>query len=133
MQVNSHDHGAENFHTHRQSGDAMGHIFKGLVIIWLGIVLYLNNMDWLNGDWWAYFLLGIGILMISETLVRIARRESYSVGYGRLIGGAVLVAIGANNIYELADWWPLIFVAVGLAIILMNLQQTDHTQPGVDN
>ncbi|MBN2010232.1 hypothetical protein JW960_12875 [candidate division KSB1 bacterium] len=112
---------------HYHEKDTLSRIFTGLLVIWLGITFYMNNMGWLDGAWWAYFVMGIGVLFLIETLVRISQNRQYPM-YGKLIGGIVLIAVGANNIYGINDWWPLIFVAAGLAIIFMNTRQHDDQQ-----
>ncbi len=112
--------------------DGFSRIFTGLIVIWLGVTLYLNNMGWFESGWWAYFVLGIGILLLAEAVIRLSKARQHPSVSGKLIGGSVLVALGASNIYNLQDWWPLIFVAVGLAIIFINVQQNQHQEEGVD-
>ena len=106
----------------RDEKDGLSRVFTGLIVVWLGTTLYMNNQNWLDGAWWAYFIMGIGVLLLVESLVRISQDRYYPM-YGKLVGGSVLIAVGASNIYDMHDWWPLIFVAVGLAIIFINTRQ----------
>ena len=112
--------------------DGLSRIFTGLIIIWLGITLYMGNQDWLDGSWWSYFILGIGVLLLVEFLVRISQDKSYPM-YGKLIGGSILVTVGAGNIYGMHDLWPLVFVIVGLAIIFINSRQHADQEQGTGN
>ena len=112
--------------------DGLSRLITGLIVIWLGVTLYMNNQNWLDGAWWAYFIVGIGGLFLVESLVRISQDHTYPM-YGKLIGGCVLIAVGAGNIYDMHDWWPLIFVAVGLAIIFINTRQHSPQDEGTGN
>jgi hypothetical protein len=111
----------------RHRKDGLSRIFTGLIVIWLGITLYMENQDWLDYSWWAYFILGIGILLIVEACIRMYQNNGYS-GQGKLIGGSVLIAVGGSHIYNIDNWWPLIFIAVGLMIIVMNLRREKNPE-----
>ena len=108
--------------------DQMGRAFFGLIIIWLGILLFLENQDFFHySEWWAYFLLGIGVIFYFEAIIRMIRPELHKNYVGKIIAGTILIAIGAGNIYELENWWPLILVAAGALIIFINFQNKDNT------
>ena len=104
--------------------DSVGRIFFGIIIIWLGISFLLMKYDYFyHGEWWSYFLLGLGIIFFAEAFVRMTH-TNYKRSYtGKIIAGAILVAIGAGGIYDMGNWWPLILIAVGIIIIILSVQQ----------
>jgi hypothetical protein len=102
-----------------RGGDLAGAITGGLVLILLGTLFYLAqngtiSVTWNN--WWEYFMIGMGAILIVAGLVRYAQR-----GYtpmGSFIGGFVLIFFGlafvsSNNL----SLWPLILVVIGVAAI----------------
>jgi len=112
-----------NFHH-----DPLGRIMGGVIVIWLGVSFLLMENGYIpNGKWWAYFLLGLGIIFFLEVFVRMTRPEYEKHYFGRLIAGAVLVAIGAGNIFEMENWWPLVLIAVGFVIVYMSFKQKNET------
>ncbi len=102
-----------------RGGDLAGAITGGLVLILLGILFYLSQsglapIDWSN--WWQYFLVGMGVILMVQGVVRYAeRKHAYP---GNFIGGAVLIVIGAAFLssanYSL---WPLVLVVLGVGAI----------------
>jgi hypothetical protein len=104
-------------------------IFGGLFIILLGGLLYLaasgqagDLVTWTN--FWAYLLLGLGILLLIRGLFEIVTQHYH--GFGQIIGGIVLMIIGALGITEsLTGWiqyfWIVIIILGGLIIILAGL------------
>lgn len=113
----------------KEHRDALGRIFFGLIIIWLGISLFLRRLDYFyfgNGEWWAYFLFGVGIIFLVEAVVRSIRVKYERLSIGKTIAGIILIAIGAGNIYNLENWWPFILIVMGIIIIISNLRQKDE-------
>ncbi|MEE4311350.1 MAG: hypothetical protein V2J62_05725 [candidate division KSB1 bacterium] len=102
-------------------------MFPGLIIIWLGLSLFLREQNMIsNSDWWAYFLLGLGIIFLFDAFVRMIGQPDTHSSMGKLIAGVVLASIGASGVIGLKNWWPLILIGVGVIIILVNLQQNDE-------
>ena len=92
----------------------------GLVLILLGGLFLLVQADrygltWAN--WWTYFLVGLGAILILTGLLGLRERPGESLR-SRFIGGLVLIAIGGVNILGVTEWWPAILVAVGLALVI---------------
>src|SRR5579875_768758 len=72
-------------------GSLIGPIVGGLILIWLGVTFYLQESGVISSsNWWAYFLVGIGVILIGLTYI-----SNYSFG----------------------NLWPLILVAIGVAVI----------------
>ena len=109
---------------HKKQHDSLSRIFFGVIIIWLGISFLLVNQNYYYWfDWWAYFLLGLGIIFLIEAVIYLVRPELSRSYMGNLIAGVVLTALGAINIYGMSEWWPMILVIVGIIIILVSVQK----------
>ncbi|NIO68907.1 MAG: hypothetical protein GTN71_07695 [Anaerolineae bacterium] len=108
--------------------DPLGTAIGALILIWLGVTLFLANLGtfaWIQWEnFWAWFILGIGGLFILEVLIRLAVPEYRRPIGGRLIAGVILLAIGASFTFlpfDVSKLWPLIPIAIGLAILLGGL------------
>jgi hypothetical protein len=105
----------------RTGGGLIGPIIGGSILIWLGISFFLQQGDYLpSSDWWAYFLAGLGIIIIIQGLVSYGRYRGPYVG--SFIGGAILFLIGIAFITNItADFWPIILIIIGIAILASSL------------
>ena len=104
--------------------DPCSGITGGLILVLLGVLFLLSTMDVISwGDWWAYFLLGLGAILILEVIVRSlvpAYRQHHK---GKLVAGAVLIIVGGAHIIGMVHWWPLILIAVGIIILFSSLRK----------
>jgi hypothetical protein len=106
--------------------DPLSGMTGGLILILLGALFLLAQQDYISWDtWWAYFLVGLGSIFILESLVRIIRSEPSKRYTGKLIGGAVLLVIGASNAFGMVSWWPLILILVGVFLLFSSLKRHD--------
>ena len=103
-----------------RGGDLAGALTGGLILILLGILFYMSQagiapITW--GNFWEYFLIGLGAILIVQGLVRYAERGHLFPG--NFIGGFVLLVIGlafvSSNSLSL---WPLILVVLGIGAIV---------------
>jgi hypothetical protein len=104
-----------------RGGGFIGPIIGGSILIWLGITFYLEQIGYLPpADWWAYFIAGLGAIIIIQGLLGYAR---YRIPYvGSFIGGAILLVIGLAFISNFAaNVWPLILVVIGVALLVSSL------------
>ena len=111
-----------------RSHDFLSGIFFGFIVIWLGVVLYLENREFfdLHASWVWYFLFGLGVIFLIEVVVRTLLPE-YRFGMsGKLISAVVLMLLGAWKITGLGDWWPILLIIAGVVIILHGVRQ--HSQ-----
>lgn len=105
--------------------DPYSGIFGGLILILLGVLFLLATMDVISwGDWWAYFLVGLGAIFIIEFIVRSVTPAYLRQDKGKLVIGTVLVIIGGAHIVGMVSWWPLILIAVGIIIVFTSLKKT---------
>ena len=102
-------------------------ISAGVILILLGLLLYLaatNTTSFVTwGNFWAYFLVGIGMYMLVRFFLYIlfVPQAGY-LRFGGLIGGIVMIAIGSAWLaFTVGGWsqplWPFIIVLGGVAII----------------
>lgn len=111
-----------------KSTDKTQIVVGGLFLIWLGISLYLVQTHYTNWDrWWPYFVIGIGLVLIVQGVIRYSTLRYRGAAMGSLIGGAVLSIIGLGGIMGMEDWWPFIIIAIGVLVILGGLTARMHT------
>lgn len=101
-----------------RGGDITGAITAGLILIWLGVTFFLQENNYISsGNWWAYFLMGIGGILMLQGALRYAMSRRPLIG--SFIGGAVVFIIGLAFVQGFtANLWPLFLVAIGVAILL---------------
>ena len=103
----------------RRSRIAFGAALPGLVLLTVGVVFLLDNLDlvdsWTILRFWPVILLAVGI----KNLVDAQDRAS-------AVGGTLLAAVGALLLLDavnlidvdLWDFWPVILVAIGIRTLL---------------
>ena len=97
--------------------DEYGALIGGGIIIWLGVLLLLQNQGILRGDFGGYFLMGIGIILALRGLIAFQKPEESDTANGFLIGGGIILLIGAGITYNIRDWWAFLLIGLGLVII----------------
>jgi cation transport ATPase len=110
-------------HEKGRGGDLAGALTGGLILILLGLLFYLAQSNLLSitwSNWWAYLLVGIGVILIIQGIIRYGQH-----GYlfqGSFIGGAILIIIGLAFVSNWgAYFWPLVLVILGVAAIVSAL------------
>jgi hypothetical protein len=100
----------------------IGPVFGGSVLIWLGIILTLGFYGTIHlSDWWNWFLVGLGIILILEgAAFSISRGRPYPF-IGFFIGGIIIFLVGFAPIFTGFNFWPLILVIIGIFIIAGSL------------
>jgi hypothetical protein len=97
-------------------------IFAGLLLIMLGGLLFLASQGIISWDkWWQLFLIGLGVILLIDVFIRYSQDRSRGFQIGRIIGGVVLIIIGVAFMLSAVNWWALIIVAVGVAILIGGL------------
>ncbi len=91
----------------------------GLILILLGVLFLLTEMDRISwADWWAYLLVGLGGIFLFEAFLRAFSVEGRQGISGRLTAGLILAIIGGAHLVGFGEWWPLILIAVGVVVLL---------------
>lgn len=104
----------------RRRGDKSAPLVGGLIVMWLGISLYLAqvNSNIGNASWWAYFFVGVGVILIAAGMLRWAQYRYRYPPTGFLIGGAFLLIIGLATVVQASLFGPGVLVAIGVVIIV---------------
>ena len=94
----------------------------GLFFILIGALFFAQIKGWLQGDWWTYFAIGLGGILVIGFLMRYFSDLGSRWGaVGRLVVGLELIYIGLASIYGFGDWWPLALVAIGIGFLVKAL------------
>ena len=108
-----------------RKNDRYSGVTGGLILILLGTLFLLATQHYIHWyDWWAFFLLGLGAIFILDFIVRTVTAHGRPVQNGKLVAGAILIAIGAAHIFGMVSWWPLILIVVGLVLLLGSLKKS---------
>jgi hypothetical protein len=103
-------------------GDALGPIIWGLIIICAGLAFAAVNLGmypWLTWEnVWSVIFIGAGLLFVLEVIIRILMPTYRRPIRGRIILAFVALAIGLGGLIGWEVTWPLIIIAVGLAIVI---------------
>jgi len=103
-------------------GDALGPLVWGLIIILAGLAFAAVNLGlypWLSWEnVWSFIFIGAGVLFLLEVILRILMPAYRRPVRGRIILAFVALAIGLGGLIGWEITWPLVLIAVGLAIII---------------
>ncbi|MEO0086544.1 MAG: hypothetical protein ABIK77_04160 [candidate division WOR-3 bacterium] len=97
---------------------SLEYIFSGLILIVIGLTLslrYIGIISW--NDWWAYLLLGLGIVFFIDALLRSIILKKGIVG--RIITGTILVIIGVGKLVSLRIWFSYVVLIIGLILVIL--------------
>jgi hypothetical protein len=118
--------------------DPISAIVWAILFIWAGVVLLADNLDvlapWLDNlaastglafigemEAWEVILIGGGLIVLVEVVVRLFMPQ-YRRGVGGTIFFAILLlSVGLGNVIGWEVVGPLIFIALGLAILSRGL------------
>lgn len=94
-------------------------IFFGLILVLLGAVFFLSTQGYISrGDWWKYFIIGLGVIFLIAALMRYARPAYREPSFFLLMTSLALICIGLVFVLGIGNWWPLILIVFGLAILV---------------
>ena len=97
--------------------DEYGALIGGGILVWLGVLLLLQNQGLLRGNFGGYFLMGIGVILGLRGLLASQAPGQGDTSTGFFIGGGVVLLIGAGITYNIQDWWAFLLIGFGLLII----------------
>jgi predicted membrane protein len=102
-----------------------------LVIILFGLVLTGDNLGWVNSDrvfgLWPLAVVVIGLAVVAQGGSRSRTFAGWVItGIGALFTTAVVFEMPLR----LGDWWPIVFVAMGI-IMLLRAFGRDEAKPAV--
>ena len=111
--------------------DPVGAITWAAILIWAGVVLLAGNLGLLGRfggglpglpgiqiKAWPVILMGAGVILLIEALVRYALPDYRRPVGGNIFLAAILIGIGLGDIYGWNIVWPLILIGLGLSVLL---------------
>jgi hypothetical protein len=91
----------------------------GLILILLGGLFLANQQGWVTGNgWWQWLLIGLGVISIINGLVQYREPEYHHSRRHKFVWGAILIALGAVFLAGFTQWWPLVLIGAGVAVLL---------------
>ncbi len=110
---------SEKYEKREKGGDRTGPLIGGGILILLGLIYYASITALIpSSEFWAYFFLGLGILLILQAVYRFTAMQHHAAGMGSLWGGIILAAIGVAGIAGNGNFWPIILIAIGVLVIV---------------
>ena len=108
--------------------DPLGSLVWACVLIWAGIVLLLNNAGTLETlrdnlnlaklEVWPVILLGAGVILLGEIVVRLVVPAYRRPITGTLILAVVFLGVGVQNITNKDIVWALVLIAIGVGLLM---------------
>ncbi|HSW58578.1 MAG TPA: hypothetical protein VLH15_09260, partial [Dehalococcoidales bacterium] len=68
--------------------------------------------------WWQYLLIGLGGIFLIDGFLHLLNPSIRYRGWGKFFPGIILVLVGTAFLIGFSEWWPLILVGIGVAILL---------------
>ena len=94
-------------------------LFGGLTLILLGGLFLANQQGWISGNtWWQWLLIGLGIIFIINGIVQYREPEYHHSRRHKFIWGAVLIVLGVLFLAGFTQWWPIVLIGAGVAVLL---------------
>ena len=96
-----------------------------LILIWAGVAFLLGNL----GLWdelapleaWDIVLVGAGLLLLLQVLVRLLVPEYRQPITGTAIFAVVLIGLGLGDTVGWGTLWPVILIVIGLGVLARGL------------
>lgn len=108
--------------------DPLGSLVWACILIWAGVVLLLNNAGTLANlrdslnlsklDVWPVIVLGAGVILLGEILIRLAVPSYRRQITGTLILAVIFIGIGVQQITNKDIVWALVLIALGAGLLL---------------
>ena len=117
--------------------DPLGAVIWAAILIWAGLVLLaenlgvlagiqralagLPNFDETNLQAWSFILMGVGIILWIEALVRVTVPAYRRPVTGTIIFGALLFAGGLGGAINWTILGPVFLIAIGVLLLLQSV------------
>lgn len=117
--------------------DPLGSMIWAGILIWAGLVLLAENLGWLSGirrglaglpnfnaqslGAWSYILMGAGILVLIEALIRVTVPTYRRPVTGSVIFGVLLIAGGLGGAVNWTLLGPAFLIAIGILLLLQSV------------
>ncbi len=121
---------------HGDHQDWLSAVTWAVILIWAGVAWLGNNLGWLdaiksqlvdtnflmsfnflNLPVWTVVVLGAGIIVLIEAIIRLIVPALRKKLNGALWGSAILLGIGLSNIFGWDRVWPIFLIVLGLVAL----------------
>ncbi len=121
--------------------DPLGTIIWACIFIWAGLVFLASNLgflDWLK-TWetnlpgmgmmgrlvgaWPWVLLGAGVLLLVEVLIRLFVPHYRRPIFGTLILAIIFISLAMGDLINWGILWAILLIGLGLSIILRGVRK----------
>ena len=110
--------------------EVLNRITVASMLVFAGLVLIAETMGLLpqieGASAWDWIFLGVGGLLLLDSLIRILMVDHAEPGLWRLIIGIVLLGIGIGpifNVHLTENWWPIILIVLGLSALARGIRR----------
>ena len=98
--------------------DPLSGVFVGLILITAGVI-YLGRSYLPDPDlWWAWIMVGIGMISLLDAVVRSTKPEWKRPLFGKILLGVILIVLGAGFIYQIEISWPFLLIGIGAVMLV---------------
>ena len=124
--------------------DALSSITWAAMLIWAGLVFLAANTGWLDTiiahsfiarylpaemvmfepAIWGIIMLGAGIILLAEAIIRLLVPSIKRRVVGTLVLGVVFIGIGLGNFFGWDLIWPFILILLGVSVLVGGLLRT---------
>lgn len=132
-----HEKSEEKRGDEKWSRDPLGSMIWAAILIWAGLVLLAENLGWLLGirralaglpsfdetslGAWSFILMGVGIILWIEALIRVTVPAYRRPVTGTIIFGALLFAGGLGGAVNWTILGPVFLITIGVLLLLQSL------------
>jgi hypothetical protein len=113
-----------------QRSEVLNRITLASMLVFAGLVLITETLGLLpqieEASAWDWIFLGVGGLLLLESLIRILMIDHAEPGLWRWIIGIVLLGIGIGPIFNAhltENWWPIILIILGLSALARGIRR----------
>ena len=104
---------------HRHHHEPLHGLFWGLLLILVGVLFFINQEQGNSWDGlWQYLLIGLGGIFLIDGLAHSFYPTFHFNGLGRFVPGIILVLVGLAFLLNFSQWWPVILIGVGAALLI---------------
>lgn len=116
--------------------DPLSAVIWAAIFIWAGVVFLLSNLGFLDflikpegeewwmrvGDAWSVVLIGAGVILLIEVVIRLLMPVYRKPVMGTVIFGLILIGIGLGDLINWGIIWAVILIIIGGSILLRGLR-----------
>lgn len=101
--------------------DPLSTVIWAMILIWAGLVFLAQTLwpDVFSGwEPWSLVVIGAGVIVLLEALVRTLRPEYRRPIGGTVIFGVILIAVGLGDLPGWDAYWPVLLIVAGVGLVV---------------